>query len=254
MVRDGIETEIFELLSVGARAFCRHCRISPLRRLLCLSPSSALYLVVVVCSVSLCRLLCPSPSSPLFTAAIVLGFEIRSPVFDIEAKKEVEDEITNENDDELAKRLNKQMRKAVAAARGRRRALSARNSALVRRRISKVEFLKSRKGAVKLKTDTSDMPPTAKLQRRRQELTQTIPDQPVDDEALYYKVAGECPKGRVYGLGSLGRKKRRYADPGASTSQVLAQRGMSNFMILITPKELLEGVQGMEQVLLLFSV
>ncbi|KAK9167354.1 hypothetical protein Scep_002545 [Stephania cephalantha] len=59
----------------------------------------------------------------------------------------------------------------------------------------------------------------AKLQRRRHELTQTTPDQPVDDEAVYYKVAGECPKGRVYSLGSLGRKKRIYADPDASTSQ-----------------------------------
>ncbi|KAK9125532.1 hypothetical protein Scep_014378 [Stephania cephalantha] len=59
----------------------------------------------------------------------------------------------------------------------------------------------------------------AKLQRRRQEPTQTTPDQPVDDEAVYYKVAGECPKGRVNGLGSLGRKKRRYADADASTSQ-----------------------------------
>ncbi|KAK9110884.1 hypothetical protein Scep_018403 [Stephania cephalantha] len=54
----------------------------------------------------------------------------------------------------------------------------------------------------------------------------------MDDEAVYYKVAGECPKGHVYGLGSLGRKKRRYADADASTSQVLAQRGMGNFMIL----------------------
>ncbi|KAK9107416.1 hypothetical protein Syun_023427 [Stephania yunnanensis] len=43
---------------------------------------------------------------------------------------------------------------------------------------------------------------------------------PVDDEAVYLNVAGECPKGRVYDLGSLGRKKRRYADPGASTSQI----------------------------------
>ncbi|KAK9132020.1 hypothetical protein Scep_011548 [Stephania cephalantha] len=51
-------------------------------------------------------------------------------------------------------------------------------------------------------------------------LTQTTPDQPVDDEVVYYKLAGECPKGRVYyGLGSLGRKKRRYADPGASTTK-----------------------------------
>ncbi|KAK9100758.1 hypothetical protein Scep_024188 [Stephania cephalantha] len=59
----------------------------------------------------------------------------------------------------------------------------------------------------------------AQLYRRRQELTQATPDQPVDDEAVYYNVAGECPKGRVYGLRSLGRKKRRYVDPGASTSQ-----------------------------------
>ncbi|KAK9166087.1 hypothetical protein Scep_001278 [Stephania cephalantha] len=72
----------------------------------------------------------------------------------------------------------------------------------------------------------------AKHQRRRQELTQTTPDQPLDDEAVYYKVAGDCPKGCVYSLRSLWRKKRRYVDPDASTSQVLAQRGMSNFMIL----------------------
>ncbi|KAK9083254.1 hypothetical protein Scep_029725 [Stephania cephalantha] len=50
--------------------------------------------------------------------------------------------------------------------------------------------------------------------------TQATSDQSVDDEAVYLNVAGECPKGRVYGLGSLGRKKRRYADPGASTSQM----------------------------------
>ncbi|KAK9088334.1 hypothetical protein Scep_027416 [Stephania cephalantha] len=71
-----------------------------------------------------------------------------------------------------------------------------------------------------------------KLQRRRQELTQTTPDQPVDDEAVYYKVAGDCPKGCVYSLRSLWRKKRRYVDPDASTSQVLAQMRMGNFMIL----------------------
>ncbi|KAK9125557.1 hypothetical protein Scep_014403 [Stephania cephalantha] len=59
-----------------------------------------------------------------------------------------------------------------------------------------------------------------RLQRRRLELTQATSDQPVDDETVYLNVAGECPKGRVYGLGSLGRKKRRYADPGASTSQM----------------------------------
>ncbi|KAK9104615.1 hypothetical protein Scep_021459 [Stephania cephalantha] len=60
----------------------------------------------------------------------------------------------------------------------------------------------------------------AKLQRRCLELTQATPNQPVDDEAVYFNVAGECPNGHVYGLGSLGRKKRSYADPGASTSQM----------------------------------
>ncbi|KAK9121556.1 hypothetical protein Syun_019173 [Stephania yunnanensis] len=60
----------------------------------------------------------------------------------------------------------------------------------------------------------------AKLKRRRQVLTHATPDQLVDDEAVYYNVAGECPRGRVYDPGSLGRKKRRYADPGASTSKM----------------------------------
>ncbi|KAK9167469.1 hypothetical protein Scep_002660 [Stephania cephalantha] len=70
-------------------------------------------------------------------------------------------------------------------------------------------------------------------------------DQPVDDEAVYLNVAGECPKGRVYGLGSLGRKKRRYADPGASTSQmpemvpraefdIVADQLRKVFLILLT--------------------
>ncbi|KAK9135578.1 hypothetical protein Syun_014908 [Stephania yunnanensis] len=60
---------------------------------------------------------------------------------------------------------------------------------------------------------------SAKHQRRRQELTQTTPDQQLDDEAVYFKVAGDCPKGCVYSLRSLWRKKRRYVDPDASTSQ-----------------------------------
>ncbi|KAK9140606.1 hypothetical protein Scep_010287 [Stephania cephalantha] len=53
-----------------------------------------------------------------------------------------------------------------------------------------------------------------------QELTQATPDQPVDDAAVYYDVVGDYPKGRVYDLNSLGRKKRKYAAPDASTSQV----------------------------------
>ncbi|KAK9134432.1 hypothetical protein Syun_013762 [Stephania yunnanensis] len=55
---------------------------------------------------------------------------------------------------------------------------------------------------------------------RHQELTQATPGQPVDDKAMYYNVAGECPRGRVYSLGLLGRKKRRYVDPGAITSKI----------------------------------
>ncbi|KAK9166451.1 hypothetical protein Scep_001642 [Stephania cephalantha] len=54
--------------------------------------------------------------------------------------------------------------------------------------------------------------------KRGHELTQATSDQPVDNEAVYYDVASECPKWRVYGLGSLGRKNKRYADPGATTS------------------------------------
>ncbi|KAK9105830.1 hypothetical protein Scep_022674 [Stephania cephalantha] len=58
-----------------------------------------------------------------------------------------------------------------------------------------------------------------RLQSRRQEVTQATPEQSVDDEAVYLNVAGESSKGRVYGLGSVGRKKRRYGAPGASTSR-----------------------------------
>ncbi|KAK9091771.1 hypothetical protein Sjap_024948 [Stephania japonica] len=41
-------------------------------------------------------------------------------------------------------------------------------------------------------------------------------DPHVDEIDLYYKVVGIDHKGRVYGLGSTGR---RYNDPGASSSQ-----------------------------------
>ncbi|KAK9102186.1 hypothetical protein Sjap_019440 [Stephania japonica] len=59
------------------------------------------------------------------------------------------------------------------------------------------------------------------LRSGRREATRATPEQSVDDEAVYLNVAGECSKGRVYGLGSVGRKKRRYGTPGASTSQSL---------------------------------
>ncbi|KAK9087280.1 hypothetical protein Syun_029674 [Stephania yunnanensis] len=64
-----------------------------------------------------------------------------------------------------------------------------------------------------MKLDTFFLRLGAKLQRGCQELTQATLDQPMDDEAVYYNMAGECPRGRVYGLGSLRRKKRIYADP-----------------------------------------
>ncbi|KAK9096682.1 hypothetical protein Sjap_022179 [Stephania japonica] len=60
---------------------------------------------------------------------------------------------------------------------------------------------------------------STRLQSDVGEATRATPEQSVDDEAVYLNVAGECSKGRVYGLGSVGRKKRRYGTPGASTSQ-----------------------------------
>ncbi|KAK9155218.1 hypothetical protein Sjap_002698 [Stephania japonica] len=41
----------------------------------------------------------------------------------------------------------------------------------------------------------------------------------MDEMALYYDVVGDFPKGRVYSLGSLGSRRRRYDYPGASMSQ-----------------------------------
>ncbi|KAK9096152.1 hypothetical protein Sjap_021649 [Stephania japonica] len=54
----------------------------------------------------------------------------------------------------------------------------------------------------------------------REEMSQSAEeageDSHVDETDLYYKVVGVDHKGRVYGLGSMGR---RYNDPGASSSQ-----------------------------------
>ncbi|KAK9088672.1 hypothetical protein Scep_027754 [Stephania cephalantha] len=75
------------------------------------------------------------------------------------------------------------------------------------------------------------------LQRRRRGGDPDYTGQRWDDEAVYYKVAGDCPKRCVYSLRSLWRKKRRYVDLDASTSQMLAQRGMGNFMILSNGSE-----------------
>ncbi|KAK9088684.1 hypothetical protein Scep_027766 [Stephania cephalantha] len=59
----------------------------------------------------------------------------------------------------------------------------------------------------------------AELVRRREEHTHATPDQPIDEKQLYYDATGECSKGRVYGLGSLAKRKRRYEDLGASMSR-----------------------------------
>ncbi|KAK9157545.1 hypothetical protein Scep_004119 [Stephania cephalantha] len=59
----------------------------------------------------------------------------------------------------------------------------------------------------------------AELVRRCEEHTQATPNRPIDEKQLYYDAPGECSKGRVYGLGSLAKRKRRYEDPGASTSR-----------------------------------
>ncbi|KAK9139763.1 hypothetical protein Scep_009444 [Stephania cephalantha] len=59
----------------------------------------------------------------------------------------------------------------------------------------------------------------AELVRRREEHTQARPDWLIDEKQLYYDATGECSKGRVYGLGSLAKRKRIYEDPDASTSR-----------------------------------
>ncbi|KAK9132828.1 hypothetical protein Scep_012356 [Stephania cephalantha] len=59
----------------------------------------------------------------------------------------------------------------------------------------------------------------AELVRRHEEHTHATSDRPIDEKQLYYDAAGECSKGRVYGLGSLAKRKRRYEDPDASTSR-----------------------------------
>ncbi|KAK9148991.1 hypothetical protein Scep_007748 [Stephania cephalantha] len=59
----------------------------------------------------------------------------------------------------------------------------------------------------------------AKLMRRGEEHTQATPDQPIDEKQLYYDVAGEYPKGRIYGLGPLAKRNKRNEDPGASKSR-----------------------------------
>ncbi|KAK9157155.1 hypothetical protein Scep_003729 [Stephania cephalantha] len=98
--------------------------------------------------------------------------------------------------------------------------------------------------SLSFKTNTSEMPPTVNelylhlhtvnhdgvtFIDTRSERFYATPDQPVDDEAVYYNVAGEYPKRRVYGLGSLGRKKRRYAGPGANTSRLPEMVSRSEF-------------------------
>ncbi|KAK9128636.1 hypothetical protein Syun_017433 [Stephania yunnanensis] len=51
------------------------------------------------------------------------------------------------------------------------------------------------------------------LVRRREEHAQATPDRPIDEKQLYYDAAGKCSKGRIYGLVSLAKRKRRYEDP-----------------------------------------
>ncbi|KAK9158253.1 hypothetical protein Scep_004827 [Stephania cephalantha] len=71
-----------------------------------------------------------------------------------------------------------------------------------------------------------------KLVRRRKEHTQATPHRSIDEKQLYYDVAGECSKGRVYGLGSLAKRKKRYEDLSASTSgEPMVQRSELNAVV-----------------------
>ncbi|KAK9169401.1 hypothetical protein Syun_001541 [Stephania yunnanensis] len=53
------------------------------------------------------------------------------------------------------------------------------------------------------------------LVKRHEEHTQATPDRSINEKQLYYNAAGEYSKGRVYGISSLAKRKRRYEDPGA---------------------------------------
>ncbi|KAK9083888.1 hypothetical protein Scep_030359 [Stephania cephalantha] len=64
----------------------------------------------------------------------------------------------------------------------------------------------------------------AEIVRRREQHTQATPDHLIDEDQLYYDAAGEYPKGCVYGLRSLAKRKKRYDDPGANTSRELMVR------------------------------
>ncbi|KAK9089228.1 hypothetical protein Scep_028310 [Stephania cephalantha] len=72
---------------------------------------------------------------------------------------------------------------------------------------------------LKPRSFSSEFSYQAELVRRSEEHTQATPDRPIDEKQLYYDATGECSKGRVYRLGSLAKRRRRYEDPGASTSR-----------------------------------
>ncbi|KAK9096647.1 hypothetical protein Sjap_022144 [Stephania japonica] len=75
--------------------------------------------------------------------------------------------------------------------------------------------------------------PEAEIQRMREEMSQSAEeagdDPHVDETNLYYKVVGVDHKGRVYGLGSTGR---RYNDPGAISSQGRRARTLQLFNLM----------------------
>ncbi|KAK9112707.1 hypothetical protein Scep_020226 [Stephania cephalantha] len=73
----------------------------------------------------------------------------------------------------------------------------------------------------------------AKLVRWCEEHTQATPDQPIDEEQLYYDAAGSAPKGRVYGLDHLLRRRGDMRDPGASTSPTRADGAAFEFDALV---------------------
>ncbi|KAK9092861.1 hypothetical protein Syun_027772 [Stephania yunnanensis] len=83
-----------------------------------------------------------------------------------------------------------------------------------------------------------NFPMPAKLQRRCQELTQTTPDQPVDDEAMYYKVAGFSPttRHRAVAPRRSPRSSRSRATAGPHLCRSRAAAGVALLTNLTTPR------------------
>ncbi|KAK9134928.1 hypothetical protein Syun_014258 [Stephania yunnanensis] len=74
----------------------------------------------------------------------------------------------------------------------------------------------------------------AELVRRREEHIQATPDQPIDEDQLYYDTTGDWLKGRIYGLGSYAGRNIRYIVRGFHVDSVENAYGLRREHLLST--------------------